>query len=162
MKLKNSLTLAFSISLLNINPVYADYIDNAFNFTNTEVNGYNSSSTSDDSASMVVNPGGIGLRAEGEIFFSNSIAYSLPQTNLFLTYSNFNVGYQQFTPRGKLLNPMRKFIFGTGYPIFDGLSLGVSYSNIQTTDNSNLSTNSIDIGLLSRPANFLSVGLFCP
>ncbi|MFN8577134.1 MAG: signal peptide peptidase SppA [Candidatus Sericytochromatia bacterium] len=160
MKLKHSLTLAFSISLLNINPVYADYIDNALNFNNTEVNGYNSVSTSDDSSSMVINPGGIGLRQEGEIFFSNSIFNSLPQTNLFLTYSNFNLGYQQFTPRGKFLNPMRKFVFGTGYPIFDGLSLGVTYSNIQTTDNSNLSTNSIDFGILARPANFLSVGLF--
>lgn len=160
MKLKQSLTLALSICLLNINPVYADYIDNTFNFTNTEVTGYTSAATSDDSTSMVVNPGGVGMRSEGEIFFSNSIAYSLPQTNAFLTFSNFNAGYQQFTPKGKLLNPMRKFIFGTGYPIFNGLSLGVTYSNIQSTDNSNLSTNSIDVGLLSRPTNFLSVGLF--
>lgn len=160
MKLKQSLTLALSICLLSINPAHADYIDNAFNFTNTEVSGYTSASTSDDSTSMIVNPGGIGMRSEGEIFFSNSIAYSLPQTNVFLTYGNFNLGYQQFTPKGKLLNPLRKFVVGTGYPIFNGLSLGVTYSNIQSTDNSNLTTNSIDIGLLSRPTNFLSIGLF--
>lgn len=152
-------SLALSLALLTTVPAYADSIDNTFNFTNTEISGYNSAATADDSTSMVVNPGGIGLKAEGELFFSNSIYNSLPQTNFFGTYGNFNAGYQQFTPRGKFLNPLRKFILGTGYPIFDGFSIGVTYSNVQTTDNSNLSTNSVDIGLLTRPTDFLSVGL---
>lgn len=165
MKIYKQLSLALSLSILPINYAMADSIDETYNFTNTEVTGgFNSAATNDDSKSMVVNPGGIGIKADGEIFFSNSISSiynkaDLPQTNLFGTYGNFNLGYQQFTPRGKILNPIRKFIVGAGYPIFDGLSLGVAYSNIQSTDNSNLSTNSIDIGLITRPTNFLSVGL---
>lgn len=165
MKIYKQLSLALSISIFSINSASADSIDNTFNFSNTEVTGgYSSASTNDDSTSMVINPGGIGIRADGEIFLSNSISPNfnkadLGQTNVFGTYGNFNLGYQQFTPRGKLLSPMRKFIVGAGYPIFDGLSFGIAYSNIQTTDNSNLNTNSIDIGILTRPTDFLSIGL---
>ncbi len=164
MRVYKYLPLSLAFSLLPVNYALADSIDDTFNFTNTEVIGYSSASTNDDSTSMVVNPGGIGIKQDGEIFFSNSISNNfnkadLHQTNLFGTYSNFNLGFQQFTPRGKVLSPMRKFIVGAGYPIFDGLSLGVSYSNIQTIDNTSLNTNSIDIGLLTRPTDFLSVGL---
>ncbi len=159
MKIFKSLLLSTTISLALCSQVMADVVDDTLNFNNNEVNGYSSIATTDDSTSMVVNPGGIGLKGDGEVFFSNSIYSDLSQTNIFGTYSNFNLGYQSFTPRGKTLNPIRKLIVGTGYPIIEGLSLGVTYFNVQSTDTSNLNTNTFDIGLLARPTDFLSVGL---
>ncbi len=150
--------LSASLFFLVNSPAFADKIDDTFNFNNTEATGYNSISTTDDSKSMLINPGGIGIKGEGEIFFSNSIYSDLQQTNLFGTYGNFNLGYQQFTPRGKVLPPIRKFIIGAGYPVFEGLSLGLTYFNISSTNGTNLGASSIDFGILSRPFNFLSLG----
>jgi protease-4 len=158
MKSVSYLILSVSFALIVNNPALADNIDDSFNFNNTEATGYNSISTTDDSRSMIINPGGIGLKGDGEIFFSNSLFGSLQQTNLFGTYGNFNLGYQQFTPRGNSVPPMRKYIVGAGYPIFQGLSVGLSYFNIQSTDGSNAGASSIDFGLLTRPLNFLSLG----
>jgi protease-4 len=158
MKSVKYLMLSASLAFLMNPPAFADIVDDSFNFNNPEVTGYNALSTTDDSKSMVVNPGGIGIKGEGEVFFSNSISSDLPQTNLFGTYGSFNFGYQQFTPRGKVIIPVRKYIIGAAYPIFDGLSLGLTYFNIQSTDTSNTSASSIDFGILTRPLDFLSVG----
>lgn len=139
-------------------PSRADVVNDTFDFNNTQIMGLNSASLSDDSTAMIVNPGGIGLKTDGEIFFSNSINSSFGQTNLLGTFSNFNLGLQQFTPQNKNLPPLRKYFLGTAYPIFQGLSAGLSYSNVQSTDASALSAQSIDFGILSRPFEFLSLG----
>ncbi len=159
MKTIKYLMLSGSLVLFVNNSAFADVIDDTFNFNNSQITGYTSASTSDDSTSMVVNPGGIGIKGEGELFFSNSVYSQLSQTNFFATYANFNFGYQQFTPAGSVLKPLRKYIVGAGYPIFDGLSLGITYYNVQSADNSNLSASNIDFGLLARPADSLSLGV---
>ena len=160
MKIKNAFGLSLVLLTINAIPVYADQTDDTFNFSNTELSGYTSVSTTDDVTSLVINPGAIGLRSEGELFFSNSVYSSLPQTNLLATYSNFNIGLQQFTPRGTLLPPMRKYIAGFGMTLFNGLSAGATYYNIQPGDNATTpGASSFDIGVLFRPADFLSLGI---
>lgn len=153
-----SLLLLGGFIFLSAIPSKADVVNDTFDFNNTQITGLNSASLSDDSTAMIVNPGGIGLKTDGEIFFSNSINSSFGQTNLLGTFANFNLGLQQFTPQSKNLPPLRKYVFGTAYPIFQGLSAGLTYSNIQSTDASALATQSIDFGILSRPFEFLSLG----
>lgn len=83
MKSLKYLMLSASLISLTSAPAFADFVDDSLNFSNTEVIGYTSASTSDDAISMVVNPGGIGIKGEGELFFSNSVYSNLSQTNLF-------------------------------------------------------------------------------
>ncbi|GIW21821.1 MAG: hypothetical protein KatS3mg068_0828 [Candidatus Sericytochromatia bacterium] len=136
----------------------ADVIQDSLDFNNKYITGsFNSVSINDDSTSLAINPGGIGIKREGELFFSNSIYSDLYQTNIFASFSNFNIGYQQFLPSNNI-RPLRKYIFGTAFPIIQGISTGISYSHIQTSDNTNFSTSSFDFGLLSRPTDFLSIG----
>jgi len=158
MNFKKNLILGTGLTLFSISPALADVIEDSFNFNNTEISGANAPATSDDAGALVINPGGIGIKSEGELFFSNSITGS-QQTNLLATFGNINLGYQQFNPLGKKLKPLRKYIVGTGYPIFRGFNLGLTYHNIQSTDGSNIGTSSIDLGLISRPVDFLSAGI---
>jgi len=156
-----SLILTASITL----PSFADKIDDTLSFNNMNFNTYNSYSLSDDVTAAVVNPGGIGVRGYmGELFFSNSImglnsVNGFNQTNLFLSYGSINLAYQQFSPQLSNLKPLRKYIAGFGYPVSEGLNVGISYSNVQESDNSNVNVSSFDIGLLARPVNFISLGL---
>lgn len=156
--MQKSLKYLLIYSLLYSLPVKADIVQDSLNFNNKSVTGsFNSVSINDDVTSLAINPGGIGIRGQGELFFSNSIYSDLYQTNIFASFSNFNVGYQQFLPANNM-RPLRKYIFGSAYPIIQGISTGITYSNIQTTDGSNFSASSFDFGLLSRPTDFLSFG----
>lgn len=157
MKKKLLLTLIFlSISKTS----FADIVDDTFDFNNSNISGFTSISTVDDTRSLLINPGSIGIKDSIEVFFSTSVAADFKQFNLAGMYGNFNGGVQQFTPQNKKFPTIRKLFAGTGYPILQGLSAGISYSNVQDIDNPlNPSASSIDVGLVTRLFRTLSLGI---
>lgn len=148
------------IFLLISKPAFADIIDDTFDFNNNEISGFTFISTVDDARSLLINPGSIGIKEAIEMFFSTSVASDFKQFNLAGMYGNFNGGIQQFTPQNKKFPTIRKLFAGTGYPIIQGLSVGISYSNVQDIDNPlNPNASSIDVGLVTRMFKSISLGL---
>lgn len=157
MKKKLLLTLIF-LSISKI--AFADIVEDTLDFNNDEISGFTSVSTVDDARSLLINPGSIGIKDAIEMFFSTSVVSDFKQFNLVGMYGNFNGGIQQFTPQNKKFPTIRKLFAGTGYPIIQGLSVGISYSNVQDVDNPlNSNASSIDVGLVTRIYKTLSLGL---
>ncbi|MFN8670509.1 MAG: hypothetical protein U0457_00305 [Candidatus Sericytochromatia bacterium] len=182
------ITIFFSLSA---NAETYDIVDDTFAFNNTDISGLTSISVTDDSRAILVNPAAIGIKNGIDGFFSKSVVSSFSkdsfdQLNLAGMYESLNGGVQIFTPVKSNLPKLNKFYVGIAYPILQGLSVGVGYSNvnpfkedtsikenslanatvsgISKTLPSNLVTGekitqSIDVGLITRPIELFSLGL---
>ncbi|MEK7434951.1 MAG: hypothetical protein AABZ74_17585 [Cyanobacteriota bacterium] len=192
--MKKKLFLTFIILNILSFPAFSDEIDDTFDFNNSEISGFTSVATTDDSRAVFINPGAIGIKNGIEGFLSTSIMSSFSQNikptdipksdqmgfsqfNAAAMYGSFNGAFQQFNTRNNNLDSLRKFFAGIAYPITEGISAGVSWVNVESipfeaqtpvaktdattaiTDNSYKSGQSMNIGILTRPMELLSLGV---
>lgn len=112
----------------------------------------------DDSSALPLNPGAAGAKDLFEIYLSKSLdPTTRGQFSAFMGLPNLSLGFQQF--QAGLLGDLRKFSIGYSYPITDYLSLGAAYHLTQQVSASDSNIHSFDLGMLLRPARFLSFGV---
>lgn len=112
----------------------------------------------DDSSALPLNPAAAGARDLFDIYLSKSIdPTGRGHFSGFVGFPNLSLGFQQF--QSGTLGDLRKFSAAYTYPFSELISFGVSYHLTQQVNLPNSNVNSVDAGLLIRPARFLSFGL---
>lgn len=112
----------------------------------------------DDSSALNLNPGAAGARDVFDLYMSKSLnPSSAGHFTATLGLPNLSLGFQQF--QSGLLGDLRKFSTAYTYPLTDMLSFGAAYHMTQQISVADSSIHSFDLGMLIRPARFLSFGL---
>ena len=112
----------------------------------------------DDSSALPLNPGAAGARDLFEVYLSKSIdPGARGHFSTFIGLPNLTLGFQQF--QAGVLGDLRKFSLGYTYALSDFISFGIGYHLTQQTNVPDSNINSFDVGMLIRPARFLSFGL---
>ncbi len=143
-------------TLLLASPAQADDATRAF----TDINSVPLPAVGlvDDSSALPLNPGAAGARDLFDVYLSKSIdPTGRGHFSGFVGFPNLSLGFQQF--QSGTLGDLRKFSAAYTYPFSEIISFGVSYHLTQQVNIANSSVNSLDAGLLIRPARFLSFGL---
>ncbi|MGV3524160.1 MAG: signal peptide peptidase SppA [Candidatus Sericytochromatia bacterium] len=149
--------LALALSLLSVSlPAPAEEATRLF----TDLNAVPLPAVSllDDSTALPLNPGAAGARDFFELYVSKSIdPTARGHAAAFLGLPNLSLGFQQF--QAGILGDLRKLSAAYTYPVSDIFSVGVGYHLTQQVNVANSNIHSFDLGMLIRPARFLSFGL---
>lgn len=107
---------------------------------------------SDDARGIIVNPAGLGIsRGPNTLFLSSHSEDELTSYSFLLQTGGVGFGYN----RRQQFPEYNKFILALGTPMARGLSLGFRFTRTYWPEETH---NSVDVGILWRPARILSVG----
>ncbi len=152
---KTSLALSLLLSLSFSLPVLADTATR--DFTDTDFLALPAIALVDNTSALPLNPAAAGAQDLFEVFLSKSIDPNVSgHAAAFVGLPNLSLGFQQF--QTNVLGDLRKFSAAYNYAFTDYLSFGVGYNLSQQVSVADSNIHSFDMGLLIRPARFLSFG----